>query len=83
MYAKRKILGGNRIRVKFRETAFMLFGNKAKRGKAKGTGVWKYVFSSLVNVEWKKHYPHHFHLGLLESPAFWTIAPIGTAVQLR
>ncbi len=39
LYAERKILGRNRIRVKFKETVIMLFENEAKRGKAKGTGV--------------------------------------------
>ncbi len=39
LYAERKILGRNRIRVKFKETAIMLFGNEAKRGEVKGTRV--------------------------------------------
>jgi hypothetical protein len=49
--ADRQVLSESKVRVKFRETAFYILGNEVKRGEAKGSGVWDYIFSGIVNVD--------------------------------
>lgn len=49
--AQRELLSDNKVRVKFVETAFYLFGMEVKRGEATGAGVWDYIFSGHVNID--------------------------------
>ena len=49
--AQRELLSDNKVRVKFVETTFYLFGMKVKRGEAKGAGVWEYIFSGHVIID--------------------------------
>ncbi|KAL7538336.1 hypothetical protein ACHAXR_008487 [Thalassiosira sp. AJA248-18] len=51
LHAERQVLDESRIRVKFKETAFSIFGNEVKRGEVKGAGVWDYTFSRKVNID--------------------------------
>jgi hypothetical protein len=48
--AQRELLSDNKVRVKFVETTFYLFGMEVKRGEAKGAGVWDYIFSGHVII---------------------------------
>lgn len=48
--AERELLSDNKVRVKFVETTFYLFGIEVKRGEAKGAGVWDYIFSGHVTI---------------------------------
>mmetsp|Transcript_13866 Transcript_13866/g.26436 ORF Transcript_13866/g.26436 Transcript_13866/m.26436 type:complete len:240 (+) Transcript_13866:160-879(+) len=68
LYAERKVLDESRIRVKFKETVFSLFGNEVKRGDVKGSGVWNYKFSGLVNVDGEK-----MLLRVMETPSTFVI----------
>jgi hypothetical protein len=49
--AQRELLSDNKVRVKFVETTFYLFGMEVKRGEAKGAGVWDYIFSGHVTID--------------------------------
>lgn len=49
--AQRELLSDNKVRVKFEETTFYLFGMEVKRGEAKGAGVWDYIFSGHVTID--------------------------------
>ena len=49
--AQRELLSDNKVRVKFVETAFYLFGMEVKSGEAKGAGVWDYIFSGHVTID--------------------------------
>lgn len=67
--AERKVLDGNRIRVKFKETAFYVFGNEVKRSEVKGAGVWDYLFSGSVVVNGENMF-----LRVLKTPSTFIIA---------
>lgn len=49
--AEREVLDDVRIRVTFRETVVFLFGVEVVRKETKGKGVWKYMFSGVVDVD--------------------------------
>jgi hypothetical protein len=48
LYAERKVLDDNKIRVKFKETVMSVFGKEVKRFEAKGSGIWDYVFAGSI-----------------------------------
>jgi len=66
--AERKVLDETRIRVKFKETAFYIFGNEVKRGEVKGAGVWDYVFSGSVDIDGEK-----MRLRVMKTPSTFII----------
>mmetsp|Transcript_13260 Transcript_13260/g.20053 ORF Transcript_13260/g.20053 Transcript_13260/m.20053 type:complete len:240 (+) Transcript_13260:138-857(+) len=68
LYAERKVLDETRIRVKFKETVFTVFGNEVKRGDVKGSGVWNYKFSGMVDVDGEK-----MLLRVMETPSTFVI----------
>ena len=48
LYAERKVLDDDKIRVKFKETVMSVFGKEVKRFEAKGSGIWDYVFAGSI-----------------------------------
>jgi len=66
--AEREVLDESRIRVKFKETAFYVFGNEVKRGEVKGSGVWNYKFSGSVNVGGER-----MRLRVMQTPSTFVI----------
>lgn len=68
LHAERKVLDESRIRVKFKETAFSLFGNEVKRGEVKGSGVWDYTFSGSVLVDGER-----MRLRVMNTPSTFVI----------
>jgi hypothetical protein len=69
LYADRMALSERKVRVKFNETAFYLFGNEVKRGEVKGSGVWEYIFSGFVTVDGER-----FLLRVMKTPSTFIIA---------
>lgn len=69
LYADRKALSESKVRVKFNETAFYLLGNEVKRGEAKGSGVWEYIFSGFVTVDGER-----ILLRVMKTPSTFVIA---------
>ena len=67
--AERKVLDESRIRVKFKETAFYIFGQEVKRGEVKGSGVWDLMFSGMVTVNGEK-----MRLRIMKTPSTFIIA---------
>jgi len=54
LYAERKIMDKNRIKVKFNETIISVFGQEVKRVQAKGQGVWNNLYVGEVQREQEK-----------------------------
>ena len=44
LFARRKTMDNNRVRVTFEESTVQLLGLEISRSEAKGQGVWKYLF---------------------------------------